>query len=53
MKVSIMNNGIIMVTFNSEVGKNDVNQGGIYHFDNKTLLVKNWMPDMEFTREEL
>ncbi|XP_015168553.1 uncharacterized protein [Solanum tuberosum] len=35
------------------MGKEEVLQGGIYHFDNKPLIVKAWSPDMEFTREEL
>lgn len=49
----MMKNDIITVRFNSEVRKNDAIQGGIYHIDNKPLIVKNWMPDIEFTREEL
>lgn len=52
-KVAIMKNGIVLVRFDSENGKNEVIQGGIYHFDNKPLIVKEWNPDMEFTREEL
>lgn len=48
-----MKNGIVMVRFDSEVGQNDVIQGGIYHFDNKPLIGKAWIPDMEFPREEL
>lgn len=40
----------IMVLFDSEVGKNDVIQEGIYHFDYKPLIVKAWSFDMEFTR---
>lgn len=52
-KVSMMKNGIVMMSFDNEVGKNDVIQGGIYSFDNKPLIVKVWTPDMEFSREEL
>ncbi|WMV06757.1 hypothetical protein MTR67_000142 [Solanum verrucosum] len=42
-----------MVRFNSEEGKLEVLQGGIYHFDNKPLIVKAWTPEMEFSKEEL
>ncbi|KAH0652507.1 hypothetical protein KY289_030185 [Solanum tuberosum] len=52
-KVSMLKNGIVLVRFDSGMGKDEVLQGGIYHFDNKPLIVKAWSPDMEFTREEL
>ncbi|XP_059288637.1 uncharacterized protein LOC132041991 [Lycium ferocissimum] len=52
-KVVMMQNGIIMVRFDTAKGKNEIIQGGIYHFDNKPLIVKSWSPDMEFTRDEL
>lgn len=42
-----------MVRFDSEVGKNEVVEGGIYHFDNKSFIVKAWTADMEFRRDEL
>ncbi|KAH0636704.1 hypothetical protein KY289_036619 [Solanum tuberosum] len=48
----MLNNGVILVRFDSETGKNEVLRGGIYHFDNKPFIVKAWSPDMEFTREE-
>ncbi|XP_019248818.1 PREDICTED: uncharacterized protein LOC109228098 [Nicotiana attenuata] len=35
------------------IGKDEVLQGGIYHFDNKPFIVKELHKDMEFTREEL
>ncbi|KAM3246825.1 hypothetical protein P3L10_008592 [Capsicum annuum] len=31
----------------------EVLQGGIYHFNNKPLVVKAWSLKIEFTREEL
>lgn len=52
-KISMLKNGIVLVKFDSEEGVNEVIQGGIYHFDSKTFIVKAWNPDMEFTREEL
>ncbi|XP_070038280.1 uncharacterized protein [Nicotiana tomentosiformis] len=52
-KVVMLKNGIVLVRFDTELGKNEVIQGGIYHFDNKTFIVKAWSPDMKFIREEL
>lgn len=52
-KISMLKNGIVLVRFDTELGKNEVLQGGIYHFDNKPFIVKSWSPDMEFTRDEL
>ncbi|XP_059293843.1 uncharacterized protein LOC132046996 isoform X1 [Lycium ferocissimum] len=52
-KVSMLKNEIVLVRFESEIGKNEVLQGGIYHFDNKSFIVKAWNPDMEFIIEEL
>ncbi|XP_060201887.1 uncharacterized protein LOC132630314 [Lycium barbarum] len=52
-KVAMMKNGIILIRFDSEEGKNEAVQAGVYHFDNKPFIVKAWSPDMEFTREEL
>lgn len=48
-----MKNGIVLMRFDSEVGKQNMIQGGIYHFDNKLLTVKAWSPDMDFPTEEL
>lgn len=39
-KIVMLKNGIILVRFDSAEGKNEVIQGGIYHFDNKPLIVK-------------
>ncbi|KAG5625753.1 hypothetical protein H5410_010971 [Solanum commersonii] len=52
-KVSMLKNGVIVVRFESKIGKQEVLQGGIYHFDNKPFIVKEWTPDLEFTKEEL
>jgi len=49
----MLKNEIVSVRFDSEIRKNEVLQGGIYHFDNKLVIVKAWHADMEFTREEL
>ncbi|KAH0636679.1 hypothetical protein KY289_036594 [Solanum tuberosum] len=52
-KVAMLQNGIVIVKFETATGKDDVVQGGIYHFDNKPFIVKAWSPEMEFTRDEL
>lgn len=52
-KVAMLQNGVIVVRFNTEAMKQEVLQGGIYHFDNKPFIVNEWMPELEFTREEL
>ncbi|PHU06452.1 hypothetical protein BC332_22941 [Capsicum chinense] len=52
-KISMLKNGIIIIRFDTEAGKQKVLQGGIYHFDNKPFIVKAWSPEMEFTRDEL
>lgn len=46
-------NKVILVTFDTAVGKNDVIQTGIYHFDSKPFIVKAWSPGMDFSKEEL
>ncbi|XP_060210447.1 uncharacterized protein LOC132637367 [Lycium barbarum] len=52
-KVAMMKNGVVLVRFDTIEGKNEVLQGGIYHFDNKPFIVKAWDLEMEFTRAEL
>ncbi|KAH0696218.1 hypothetical protein KY290_013576 [Solanum tuberosum] len=52
-KFSMLRNGIVLVRFDSAMGKDTVIEGGIYHFDNKPFIVKEWSPDMEYTRAEL
>ncbi|KAM3304324.1 hypothetical protein P3S67_015356 [Capsicum chacoense] len=49
----MMKNGIFLVRFTSEEGKDEVLYGEIYHFDNKPLIVKEWVPEMDFSKEEL
>lgn len=49
----MMKNGIVLVGFDRAEGKDEVIQGRIYHFDNKPFIVKAWIPDMEFSRDEL
>lgn len=49
----MLKNGIVLVKFETTIGKYDFAQGGIYHFDNKPFIVKAWSPDMEFMRDEL
>lgn len=48
-----MKNGIVLVRFDSSEGKDEAIQGGIYHFDNKPFIVKNWTPKIEFSKDEL
>ncbi|KAG5619842.1 hypothetical protein H5410_005060 [Solanum commersonii] len=52
-KIVMLKNGVVLVRFDTGLGKNEVIQGGIYHFDSKPFIVKAWNPDMDFTREEL
>lgn len=52
-KDSIWKNGILLVQFDSMDGKNKVFQRGIFHFDNKTFIVKAWNKEIVFTWEEL
>lgn len=49
----MLKNGIVLVRFDTSIGKEEVLQGGINHFDNKAFTVKAWHKDMKFTREEL
>ncbi|KAF3660918.1 hypothetical protein FXO38_11988 [Capsicum annuum] len=53
IKISMMKNGVVLVRFDTEEGKNEAVQGGIFHFDNKPFIVKAWSHEMEFTRDEL
>lgn len=48
----MLKNGIVLVRFDTSIGKNEVLRGGIYHFDNKPFF-KAWHKHMDFTREEL
>ncbi|KAM3383419.1 hypothetical protein P3S68_008994 [Capsicum galapagoense] len=51
-KVSMLKNGITLVRFDSQAGMSEVLREGIYHFDNKPVIVKAWHEDMEFTKDE-
>ncbi|KAM3321284.1 hypothetical protein P3S67_008486 [Capsicum chacoense] len=51
-KVSMLKNGITLVRFDSQAGMSEVLREGIYHFENKPLIVKAWHEDMEFTKDE-
>lgn len=48
-----MQSEIVLVRFESDDGKLKVLLGGIYHFENKPLIVKGWLPKIEFLKEEL
>ncbi|KAK4729493.1 hypothetical protein R3W88_022481 [Solanum pinnatisectum] len=52
-KVEMLRNGVIVVRFETFIGKQEVLQGGIYDFDNKPFIVKEWTQEQEFTKEEL
>lgn len=39
-KVAMLKIGIVLARFDTNVGKDEVIQGGIYHFDNKPFIVK-------------
>ncbi|KAK4707000.1 hypothetical protein R3W88_033439 [Solanum pinnatisectum] len=53
VKVDMLKNGVLVVRFETVIGKHEALQGGIYHFDNKPFIVKEWTPELEFTKEEL
>ncbi|KAK6781940.1 hypothetical protein RDI58_019736 [Solanum bulbocastanum] len=44
---------VLVVRFETVIGKHEALRGGIYHFDNKPFIVKEWTPELEFTKEEL
>ncbi|XP_019233469.1 PREDICTED: uncharacterized protein LOC109214047 [Nicotiana attenuata] len=52
-KIAMLKNGIVMVRFDTEAGKNEVIQEGVFHFDNKPLIVEAWNVDMDFSKDEL
>ncbi|XP_070050411.1 uncharacterized protein [Nicotiana tomentosiformis] len=52
-RIAMLKNRVIVVRFNTIMGKQEVIEGSIYHFDNKPFIVKAWTPELEFTREEL
>lgn len=52
-KIVMLKTGIVLVRFGSATGKDEAIQSGIYHFENKPFILKDWHPDMEFTRDEL
>lgn len=52
-KIVMLKNGVVLIRFDTAVGKQEVIEGGIYHFDNKPFIVKDWNPDMNFSKKEL
>lgn len=52
-KVAMMKNGILLIRFNTEEGKEEVLDEGIYHLNSKPLIVRAWTPKMDFSKDEL
>ncbi|XP_074278117.1 uncharacterized protein LOC141601719 [Silene latifolia] len=52
-KISFMPNGIFLVIFKTMEMKNKVLQSGYYMFDNKPLIVKEWVKDMEMKKDDV
>nr|XP_016478301.1 PREDICTED: uncharacterized protein LOC107799673 [Nicotiana tabacum] len=52
-KIAMLKNGIVVVRFDTEAGKTEVIQEGIFHFDNNPLIVKAWNVEMDFSKDEL
>ncbi|XP_074293298.1 uncharacterized protein LOC141620281 [Silene latifolia] len=52
-KISFMHNGIFLVRFKTMEMKNKVLQSGYYMFDNKPLIVKEWVKDLEMKKEDV
>ncbi|KAG5624322.1 hypothetical protein H5410_009540 [Solanum commersonii] len=52
-KIAMLKNGVLAVRFETVIRKHEALQGGIYHFDNKPFIVKEWTPELKFSKEEL
>lgn len=48
-KIAMLKNGVTLVRFENANGRDDVIEGGIFHFDKKPVVVKAWNPDLELT----
>lgn len=45
-------NGIIFVRFENDNERDDVIYGGIFYFDEKLIIVKLWISDIEFVKNK-
>ena len=52
-KICLVKKGVYIVHFNSLVYQLTVVQKGVYYFDNKPLLVKPWIPEMDINIEAI
>lgn len=50
--MAMMKNGVLLIRFNTEKGKEEVLDGDIYHFYNKPLIVKAWNSEMDLSKDE-
>ncbi|KAF3635657.1 putative ataxin-10-like isoform X1 [Capsicum annuum] len=54
LAMGVMNiTGSLSSSYVATEGQNEVVQGCIFHFDNKSFIVKAWSLEIEFTRDEL
>ncbi|PHU02607.1 hypothetical protein BC332_27858 [Capsicum chinense] len=49
----MVKNGLVLVRFDTAEEQNEVVQGCMFHFDNKSFIVKAWSLEIEFTRDEV
>ncbi|XP_074304746.1 uncharacterized protein LOC141639537 [Silene latifolia] len=52
-KVSFLDNGVFIVKFSKKIGKDALLRSGYYMFDNKPVISKPWVPDMELVKEKV
>lgn len=52
-KIAMLENGVFMVRFRLEDGKKKAIDGGPLFYDGKPVIVKNWSPDLDLSRESV
>ncbi|XP_074314866.1 uncharacterized protein LOC141651037 [Silene latifolia] len=52
-KISFLPNGVFLARFNTEEMKQADLGSGHFLFDNKPMIIKPWIPDIELTKEEV
>ncbi|XP_074300078.1 uncharacterized protein LOC141631285 [Silene latifolia] len=52
-KLSFLPNGVFIARFQSDAMKQAVLNSGYFLFDNKPVIIKPWMPDIELVKEEV
>ncbi|XP_074289630.1 uncharacterized protein LOC141614781 [Silene latifolia] len=52
-EVSFLDNGVFIVRFSKSGGKDALLKSGYYMFDNKPVIIKPWVKDMEMVKEKV